>query len=198
MSFCFHTVYIGSYISTGWQLETFPGGLDGKESACNVGDLGLIPRLGRSPGEGKCYSSILAWRIPWTEEPGGSMASQSDRTKQLTLSNFQPLHSRRWRNCSFKKFSIQRVLGAALKGTRKEPSAECGEVWVSHLGLWGCTQASQGTSRIRRWTSCWRPQAYSKRCVPSRPFDILIWLLLTFLLSLQSQTSVPLQKSGRC
>ena len=30
----------------------FPGGLDGKESACNAGDLGLIPRSGRSPGEG--------------------------------------------------------------------------------------------------------------------------------------------------
>ena len=30
----------------------FPGGSDGKESACNAGDLGLIPRSGRSPGEG--------------------------------------------------------------------------------------------------------------------------------------------------
>ena len=30
----------------------FPGGLDGKESACSVGDLGSIPRLGRSPGGG--------------------------------------------------------------------------------------------------------------------------------------------------
>ena len=30
----------------------FPGGLDGKESACNAEDLGLIPGLGRSPGEG--------------------------------------------------------------------------------------------------------------------------------------------------
>ena len=30
----------------------FPGGLDGKESACNVGDPGLIPGSGRSPGEG--------------------------------------------------------------------------------------------------------------------------------------------------
>ena len=28
---------------------------DGRESACNAGDLGLIPRLGRSPGEGKGY-----------------------------------------------------------------------------------------------------------------------------------------------
>ena len=84
----------------------------GKESACNAGDLGLIPGLGRSPGKGIGYplqyswaslvaqmvknppaiwetwvlslvwedllekemathSSILAWRIPGTEEPGG-------------------------------------------------------------------------------------------------------------------------------
>ena len=33
----------------------FPGASDGKESACNVGDQGLIPGLGRSPGEGKGY-----------------------------------------------------------------------------------------------------------------------------------------------
>ena len=30
----------------------FPGGSDGKESSCNVGDLGLIPGWGKSPGEG--------------------------------------------------------------------------------------------------------------------------------------------------
>ena len=33
----------------------FPGGSAGKESTDNVGDLGLIPGLGRSPGEGKGY-----------------------------------------------------------------------------------------------------------------------------------------------
>ena len=33
----------------------FPGGSDSKESACNAGDLGLIPVLGRSPGEGNCF-----------------------------------------------------------------------------------------------------------------------------------------------
>ena len=40
----------------------FPGGSDGKESACNVGDLGLIPELGRSPRVGNDnpfqYSSL--------------------------------------------------------------------------------------------------------------------------------------------
>ena len=43
----------------------FPGGSDSRESACNAGDLGLIPGSRRSPGKG-----ILAWQIPWMEEPG--------------------------------------------------------------------------------------------------------------------------------
>ena len=33
----------------------FPGGSDGKESACNARDVGLIPGSGRSPGEGNGY-----------------------------------------------------------------------------------------------------------------------------------------------
>ena len=40
--------YIYIYIEYGG----FPGGSDGKESTCNAGDLGLIPGLGRSPGDG--------------------------------------------------------------------------------------------------------------------------------------------------
>ena len=49
----------------------FPGGSVGKESPCNAGDPGLIPGLGRSPEkEMATHSSILAWRILWTEEPG--------------------------------------------------------------------------------------------------------------------------------
>ena len=58
----------------------FPGGSEVKASASNVGNLGLIPGSGRSPGEGvAAHSSILAWRIPWMEEPGTlrSTGSQS-------------------------------------------------------------------------------------------------------------------------
>ena len=48
-----------------------PGDSDGKESACNSRDVGLIPGLVRSPGEGNAtHSSILAWRMQWKEEPG--------------------------------------------------------------------------------------------------------------------------------
>ena len=49
----------------------FPGGSDGKESTCNTGDPGSIPGSGGSSGEGNTHSSVLAWRIPWTEDPGG-------------------------------------------------------------------------------------------------------------------------------
>ena len=57
-----------------------PGGSDHKESACNVGDLGLIPGLERSLREGNgSHSSVLAWRIPRTEEPGGLQSMESQR-----------------------------------------------------------------------------------------------------------------------
>ena len=48
----------------------FPGGSDGKESACSAGDLqwGWEDHLEE---EMAARSSILAWRIPWTEKPGG-------------------------------------------------------------------------------------------------------------------------------
>ena len=48
----------------------FPHGSDGKESACNSG---LVQSLGQEDTLEKrmsTYSSILAWRIPWTEKPG--------------------------------------------------------------------------------------------------------------------------------
>jgi len=63
-----------------------------KESSCKAGDTGSKPGLGRSPGVGMAtYSSILAWRIPWTEEPGRlqSRGSQS----QTQLKNLACMHS---------------------------------------------------------------------------------------------------------
>ena len=50
----------------------FPGGLDGKESACNAGDPSSIADKEEPLEKGMAtHSSILAWRIPWTEAPGG-------------------------------------------------------------------------------------------------------------------------------
>ena len=62
--------------------KNFPGGSDGKESACNVGDLGSIRGSGRSPGEGNGNPlTILASKIPWTEEPGRLQSMGSQRVR---------------------------------------------------------------------------------------------------------------------
>ena len=51
-----------------------------KNSPADTADVGLIPELGRSPGEwhDNPLQLIPAWKSPWTEEPGGlqSMGSQ--------------------------------------------------------------------------------------------------------------------------
>ena len=57
-------------------LRGLPWWLSSKQSACNAGaagDTGSIPGSGRSPLEKgmATHSSILVWRIPWAEEPGG-------------------------------------------------------------------------------------------------------------------------------
>ena len=61
----------------------FPGGSDGKASAGNARNPGLIPGLEDPLEKGMAnHSSILAWRIPRTEEPGRlqSMESQESDT----------------------------------------------------------------------------------------------------------------------
>ena len=51
-----------------------------KNPPASAGDLGLIPGLGRSPGEGMAtHSSILAWEIPRTEESDGLQSTGSQR-----------------------------------------------------------------------------------------------------------------------
>ena len=60
----------------------FPRGSDGKEYACNVGDQ--VRSLGQEDHLEKgmaTHSSILAWRIPWTEEPGSLGVAEFDMTE---------------------------------------------------------------------------------------------------------------------
>ena len=73
----------GSGRSTGEEIRLptpvflgFPGGSIGKESACNEGDLGWEDLLEKGMAT---HSSLLASRIPWTEEPGGLQSTSSQR-----------------------------------------------------------------------------------------------------------------------
>ena len=62
-------------------IKAEPGSSDSRESACNAGDPGSIPRLERSPLEKGMAShfSVLAWRIPGTGKPGGLPSMGSHR-----------------------------------------------------------------------------------------------------------------------
>ena len=63
-----------------FRIRGFPCGSDSKESACTAGDPGSIPGSGRSLEKRMAtHSSILAWRIPWTEETGRMQSMGSQR-----------------------------------------------------------------------------------------------------------------------
>ena len=64
-------------------IMAFPSGSAGKESACNAGDLGLIPGLGRSPGEGKGYPLQHSDLENSMDSPWGH--KESDTTERCSL-----------------------------------------------------------------------------------------------------------------
>ena len=75
-------------------LVGFPGGSDGEESACIVGDPDSIPGLGKSPGEGygyplkySCLENSMDRGARWATVFG---VAELDMTERLTLSHFQP------------------------------------------------------------------------------------------------------------
>ena len=60
-----------------------PGGSVAKNLPASAGDTSSIPGSGQSPGEGNgIHSSILAWKIPWTEQPGRLQSMGSQRVRQ--------------------------------------------------------------------------------------------------------------------
>ena len=71
---------------TPWELDEmwgFPRGSAGKESACNVGDLGLTPGLGRSPGEGIGYALQYSWASLVAQLVKNLIAMQETWTQSL-------------------------------------------------------------------------------------------------------------------
>ena len=76
---------LGSLTETLWSSliqRGLPHGSGSKASALECEDPGLIPGSERSPEkEMATHSSILAWKIPWTEEPGGLQSMESQRVR---------------------------------------------------------------------------------------------------------------------
>ena len=63
-------------------ITGFLGSSDGKESACNAGDLSSIPGSEGPLKKGMAiHSFILAWRIPWAEKPSELQFMESQRVE---------------------------------------------------------------------------------------------------------------------
>jgi len=72
----------------------FPGGSDGKESACNAGYLGSITGLGDPLEKGMAtHYSILARRIPWTVEPGRLQSMRPQRVGATEQHTYTRIHT---------------------------------------------------------------------------------------------------------
>ena len=125
----------------------FPGGSDGKESTSNAGDLSSIPGSGRFPLEKgmATHISILAWRIPWAEEPGGLQPMGSLRvgmTERLPFNlsrscigegNGDPLHCSCLENPRDRGACWAAVYGVAQSQTRLKRLGSSSS-WYSCLG----------------------------------------------------------------
>ena len=69
-------LFVWKYASLGASQVT----LEVKDPPANAGDMGSLPRSGRSLEEGMAtHSSILTWRIPWAGEPGWLQSVGSQR-----------------------------------------------------------------------------------------------------------------------
>jgi hypothetical protein len=68
-----------------YKLHGLPCSSDGKESACNAGNPGLNPGWEDPLEKGMAtHSSILAWRIPWTEDSGGPVCGVAKNQTRLS------------------------------------------------------------------------------------------------------------------
>ena len=106
----------------------FLGGASGKETTCNAGDLGS--GWGRSLEEEMAtHSSILAWKIPWTEELG--------RLQSMGLKKSRTQLSTKWKKAPFLVI----------------PGLEVGNGWVlCNLCCW-CYQGVEGLVQVWKWES---------------------------------------------
>ena len=133
----------------------FPSGSDSKESACNAGDLGWEDTVEKWMAT---HSSILAWRIPWTEEP---MRRRLRETVHTLHTQGQVTHSLPWPQMAataetkvshlLSAPSVQ-VLGWVLYTCHSFPALSLGSF---HKGeSWGLSRETvNGTSLC--W--CWLP-----------------------------------------
>ena len=142
-----------------WCIAYASRWLSDKESICNSGDVGSIPGLGRSPGVGNGtpskamapHSSTLAWKIPWTKEPGmlQTMGSRRVGTQQSDFTFTFPFHALEKETATHSSVLAWRIPGMGEPGGL--PSMGSHRVGHDWSGLAAAAAASILTWRIP-WT----------------------------------------------
>ena len=168
-----------------------------KESACNTGDPGSIPVLGRSPGEENGNPlQIIAWRIPWTEEPDRSTKLQIVRhdwatnthTHVMKKTHFFPWHERANHVCFLKHFSIASLFGSGIPGSL----SSCLQWWWwTSLFPWPDLCLSRGPRNIS--ASTWQPMVW-QCCLSTWPQITSLSLQLWWFFHLSGSWWFPSQE----
>ena len=130
-----HTTCIPPLAHTAFEepkLKTFPGGSDGKESTCDVGDLGSLPGLGRSPGGGHgnplqypCLENPMDGEAWWAAVYGVAQSQTQLKRLSSSSSSRAPLRELPW------WFSSQESTCHAkdvclIPGSGRSPGGGCG------------------------------------------------------------------------
>ena len=133
-----------SWAVSNWELSIFmgfPSGSNGKESACNMGDLGLIPGLGRSPGGGHGnplqYSCLenphgqrnLAGYSPWG-------CKESDMPERLSRAQHICIYIKTTLTSSWIITTVIKHYKWPKKGRGQEKKAYAGTQWASNSISW--------------------------------------------------------------
>ena len=134
----------------------FPGDSDSKESACNAGDLGVTPGLGRSPWKRAWQPTpvFLPGESPWTKEPGYSLCSHKEwdtserlSTAQVGCNGLDPQKEQKaiqsWSLLDL-EFSIQQQWWSCQKAERAQGPVSRDTTLTVKEGTTSCSQ-----------TTCW-------------------------------------------
>ena len=106
-------------------------------------DIGWIIGSGRSPGEGNAtHSSILAWEIPWREEPGGLWSMESQSVEHNLATKKQQVHQSMDKNKNYQLYStielhkqLKMFIVICQHSNDSEPSPFCVYLssWINNI-----------------------------------------------------------------
>ena len=148
-----------------WWFMQLPRWHSGKDTqvklpakAGDIRDVGSVPVLGRSPGAGNGNMlNFLAWKIPWTEKPGGLQSMGSQRVRHDCVHT----HIAQYVLCPCKRRN--------KRHTERMPGGET-DIYRGKTAIWQRQRLEVGSCKLRSANDCWQPLETGRE----------IWNILSF------------------